>query len=298
MALRPVGCGRGDRVWTALAVRPMASADAEDVDYLMPENWMEFTTRRPKIVNRMMIGSAASRVIAIRPGQSGDPPGVWDRKMPKARVSGCAEASRAISRGHRYSFQALMKVRIARVVIGATLIGTISRKKIRKLAAPSILAASSTSRLMPRKNWRRKNTANGVMNRNGKMMPGSVFSSPRLFMRTKLGRLVKIGGTNSAARNTPNTASRPGHCSLENANADIEQNSVCPMVIVVAMMIEFRRANQKFTDAPEPPWACACSMVPRPSTRLNAPRVKSTGNRLPGSVASSAPLENAVRAIQ
>src|SRR6478735_2491758 len=59
-------------------------------NYLMPENWMELTTRRPKMTNRMMIGRAASRVMAIRPGQSGEPPGVCDRKTPSATVSGCA----------------------------------------------------------------------------------------------------------------------------------------------------------------------------------------------------------------
>src|SRR6478672_2170079 len=186
-------------------------------NYLMPENWMELTTRRPKMMNRMMMGSAVSRVIAIRPGQSGEPPGVWDRKIPSARVSGCAFWSFAISNGQRYSFQDAIKVRIARVVIGAELIGTISLKKIRALDAPSIRAASSTSWLMPRKNCRRKNTANGVMNRNGRMMPGRVLSSPRLLIRMKFGRLTKIGGTNSAARNRPNTTSRPGQRNRENA---------------------------------------------------------------------------------
>src|SRR6478609_6269222 len=102
-------------------------------NYLMPENWMELTTRRPKMQNRMMIGSAASSVIAIRPGQSGEPPGVCDRNMPSANVSGCADSSLATSDGQRYWFRGAMKVRISSVVIGAVLIGTISLKKIRAL---------------------------------------------------------------------------------------------------------------------------------------------------------------------
>src|SRR6478609_4876134 len=68
--------------------------------------------------------------------------------------------------------------------------------------------------------------------------------------------------------------------------------------MATAMMIEFRSASQKFTDAPDPPWACASSTVDSPSTRLKAPNVKSTGSRLDGLVASTAPLENAVRTIQ
>ena len=44
---------------------------------------MELTTLLPKMKKRIMIGNAASSVMAIRPGQSGDPPGVCERKMPK-----------------------------------------------------------------------------------------------------------------------------------------------------------------------------------------------------------------------
>ena len=57
----------------------------------------------------------------------------------------------------------LMYVRMNSVMIGAELIGRTIRKKIRKWPAPSSLAASSISRLMPRKNCRRKKIANGVM---------------------------------------------------------------------------------------------------------------------------------------
>src|SRR5450631_3056967 len=51
-------------------------------DYLMPENPMELTIRRPNARKRTMIGNAATRAAAIRPAQSGLPWGVCDLKMP------------------------------------------------------------------------------------------------------------------------------------------------------------------------------------------------------------------------
>ena len=62
-----------------------------------------------------------------------------------------------------YSCQAVMKVRMNSVMMGAQLIGRIILKKISQCPAPSSLAASSISLLMPRKNCRRKKIANGVM---------------------------------------------------------------------------------------------------------------------------------------
>ena len=69
---------------------------------------MLLTIFRPKIANRMMMGSAATRVAAISPGQSGAPWGVWDRKTPSATVSTRAFSSLATISGHKYSFQAPM----------------------------------------------------------------------------------------------------------------------------------------------------------------------------------------------
>jgi hypothetical protein len=64
-----------------------------------------------------------------------------------------------------------MNVNRPSVTSGAQLIGRMIRKKIRMCPAPSIRAASSISRLMPSRNCRMKNTANGVMNNEGRMMP-------------------------------------------------------------------------------------------------------------------------------
>ena len=64
-----------------------------------------------------------------------------------------------------------MKVRMARVVMGAVLIGRMILKNVRQGPAPSRDADSSISLLMPRKNWRRKKMANGVIRSLGAMMP-------------------------------------------------------------------------------------------------------------------------------
>ena len=55
-----------------------------------------------------------------------------------------------------------MNVRMPSVVMGAVLIGRMILKNVRHGPAPSSDADSSISRLMPRKNWRRKKMANGV----------------------------------------------------------------------------------------------------------------------------------------
>src|SRR4051794_26126009 len=88
--------------------------------------------------------------------------------------------------------------------------GRMSWRKIFQRPAPSSSAASSTSLLMPRKNWRKKNTANGVIRKNGATIPGKVFSHPRFLISTKFGISVKIGGIIIAVRNRKNSLSRPG----------------------------------------------------------------------------------------
>src|SRR5690242_17217104 len=126
-----------------------------------------------------------------------------------------------------------MKVSTASVVIGATLIGRMIRKKQVHTLAPSMEAASSISLLMPRKNWRRKKIANGVISSDGSTRPGMVFSRPRFLIRMKLGSEVKIGGTIRAARKRTNTLSRPGQFSREKAYAAREQKNTCPTVTMV-----------------------------------------------------------------
>ena len=121
------------------------------------------------------------------------------------------------SSGQKYSFHMPMKVRMASVAIGAALIGRMIRKKIRKCPAPSSMAASSISRLMPRKNWRRKKIANGVISTYGATMPGEGVEQPQVLDQDEVRQRVKIGGTISAVRNRTNTLSRPGQRSRANA---------------------------------------------------------------------------------
>ncbi|GAA3289427.1 hypothetical protein GCM10020218_058010 [Dactylosporangium vinaceum] len=79
---------------------------------------------------------------------------------------------------------------------------------------------------MERKNWRRKNTANGVMSRLGATMPKNVSMAPRLFTSVKLGSSVKMGGTIRAAMMMPKTRSRPGKRRRAKAYPAIAQQKV------------------------------------------------------------------------
>ena len=102
-----------------------------------------------------------------------------------------------------------MYVSSARVASGALDIGRIRVKNTRTLLAPSISAASSTSREMLLKNCRRKKIAKLEMNKVGSMMPSSVSTRPRFLIRMKFGSRVKIWGIISEPRKIRNTASRP-----------------------------------------------------------------------------------------
>ena len=130
------------------------------------------------------------------------------------------------------------------------------------------------------------------------MMPAKLFSRPRFLISTKFGSVVKIGGTISAARNSANTLSRPGQRSRANAYAAIALKNTWQTVVIVATTNELRRYSQKLTAAPEPPCACASSIVDSPSTRLNAPSVDSTGSSELGWPGSWVLSDSAVRSIQ
>ncbi len=95
-----------------------------------------------------------------------------------------------------------MYVRTASVTTAGDAMGSTMVKNVRNRPAPSSFAASSISKLIPAKNWRRKNTANGVMSIVGSAMPGSVSSRPRSRTSRKFGSSVKMVGTIRPARKT------------------------------------------------------------------------------------------------
>ena len=92
--------------------------------------------------------------------------------------------------------------------------------------------------------------------------------------------------------------SRPGQRSRANAYAAIALKNTWHTVVMVATTNELRRYSQKLTDAPEPPWACASSIVDNPSTRLKAPSVVSTGSSEFGWPGNWVLSDSAVRNIQ
>ena len=191
-----------------------------------------------------------------------------------------------------------MYVRTASVVTAGAAMGRMIRPKVRIRPAPSSIAASSISEEMPRKNCRRKNTANGVMIIVGSAMPGSVSSRPRSRIRTKFGSSVKMLGIIRPTRNTPNTACRPGHRSRENAYAASAEKNTCPTVTMVATATELPRYRQNSMVAPDPPAASASSRLVMPRARRKPPRFRSTGSRDVGCWTSPGFVDRAVRSIQ
>ena len=91
------------------------------------------------------------------------------------------------------------------------------------------------------KNCRRKNTANGEINRVGSMIPSKVSMRCRCFMRTKLGSRVKIDGIIIAPRKMAKMVSLPRHFRRAKAYAAMAQLNVCTTVIIVATTTELRR---------------------------------------------------------
>ena len=72
-----------------------------------------------------------------------------------------------------------MKVKIAVVAIAGPISGSITREKIRQCPQPSIRAASSSSRGMPRMNCTIKKTKNASVARNfGRISGTKVFTQP------------------------------------------------------------------------------------------------------------------------
>ena len=89
--------------------------------------------------------------------------------------------------------------------------GRMSWKKTRIFEAPSKRAASSSSRGIFMKNWRRKKTAKGVMSMVGRATPSRESMRPSCLTSTKLGSRVKIEGTMREARKIPKTVFLPLH---------------------------------------------------------------------------------------
>ena len=152
----------------------------------------------------------------MSPDQSGAPCGDWDLKTLRPTVRTRTFSSWPTSRGQKYSFHWPMNVSSASVARGAAALGRTIWKKMRGCLAPSSMAASSTSRDMPRKNWRRKKMANADMNMNGSATRQSVQQS-QVLDEEEVGKGGEDGGIIRAARNMEKTLSRPGHWSRANA---------------------------------------------------------------------------------
>ena len=151
------------------------------------------------------------------------------------------------------------------------------RQNTRSGDAPSRIAASSRSRGIDRKNWRRKKIPKPDIRQNGATIPAMVLSQPRSLMRMKFGMKVTTPGTIIDATNSPNSRSRPGKRSRANAYAAIALVSTCIATMIPVNSSELPTARTKCTSAPEPPIARLSSCETRPSTRVKLRSVGVSG---------------------
>src|SRR4051812_26521114 len=131
---------------------------------------------------------------------------------------------------------------------------------------------------MPRKNWRRKKIANGVMRKYGATIPGKVFSQPRFLISTKFGISVKIGGIIIAVKKTKKSLSRPGDFRRAEGEAGLAPKGTWASVISVQTITLLRRAVKKLTSAlVRVPALVSSSLEARPSACLTLSRVGLSG---------------------
>ncbi|GMA86732.1 hypothetical protein GCM10025868_19820 [Angustibacter aerolatus] len=118
--------------------------------------------------------------------------------------------------GHRKSFHTFSRVSTARVASGAPISGSSTCTSVRSRPAPSMRAASSSSRGRVRKNCRSRNTPNGVA-RFGSAMEARVSTRCRCFITSSVGIMITWNGTMSVASISTNATPLPANRTRANA---------------------------------------------------------------------------------
>src|SRR5262245_28363640 len=131
--------------------------------------------------------------------------------------SGCSSGLDArYSSGTKKSFHAKKKWNRLTAVIAATDWGTITERRIRNGPAPSIIAASSSSRGIDRKYCRSRNTLYAFAKQWGMISGSHVPFQPSHVNSTYCGRSVTWNGRMIVAIRTTNSAFLPGNLNRAN----------------------------------------------------------------------------------
>ena len=109
------------------------------------------------------------------------------------------------------SFQAKKKWNRLTAVIAATDCGTMIERRMRNGPAPSIIAASSSSRGIDRKYWRSRNTLYALAKQWGMISGSQVPFQPSQVNSTYCGSSVTWNGRMIVAISTMNSAFLPGN---------------------------------------------------------------------------------------
>ena len=133
-----------------------------------------------------------------------------------------------------------MKVKIAQVASAGPISGISTRKKIRKWPQPSIRAASSSSRGMPRMNWTIKKMKKASTAKNlGRISGTNVFTQPRLLNRMYCGTRTTWIGSMTVTSMIENHSVLNRNCSRANAYAASEQANTLPTTAPTTTIAEF-----------------------------------------------------------
>src|SRR3954447_4122012 len=131
--------------------------------------------------------------------------------------------------GVKKSLQVQMKVKMAAVARAGPISGMITREKIRQCPQPSIRAASSNSRGMPRMNCTMRNTKKASVAKNlGRISGTNVFTQPRLLNKMYCGTNTTWIGSMTVTSMIENSTVLSRNFNRANAYAANEQANRLP----------------------------------------------------------------------
>src|SRR5919202_5676110 len=134
-----------------------------------------------------------------------------------------------------------MKAKIATVPSAGLDSGKMMFQKTRKLDAPSMLEASSSSLGMLMKNWRSRKIKKGQPNQAGTMSGRKLLTHPSSLKRMKRGTMVTSYGIIIVASTNRKRRSRPRARSRAKPKATSEQDSKLPRTLAPVTISEFLR---------------------------------------------------------
>ena len=159
--------------------------------------------------------------------------------------------------GQKKSFHAMTKASMPSTAIAGRAVGITIDRKMRKLPAPSIVAASiSSSGIAIRRYWRMNTTPNAVTSV-GRITGWSWFTQCSLAISMKRGTTPSCDGTIMVASTRARSAVAPRNRSLANAKPASVQKNTVPSAIEPETIVEFTIAFTMSTW--EPPRGCCRS---------------------------------------